>query len=272
MQTEAPVKPTAKPDTQNQAPVSGASLFEISAFAKNIWYVHRRQNYMGLEVGSRMTIIKLSSGYIMLISPVAIDEILKAEIESLSEFPSPVKYVVSPNLFHHLHIESCMAAFPDAQLFVAPGLPEKRASGRYPNLDFNYKILAEDDNEWSEDLDLCYFEGYRIFELDGPKDVNEFVFFHRESKTLVVTDIAFHFTRNSSFLVRVFAFFFGGLNKVQPLIQDQWATRDRLSVRKAYDVVMSWPFEKMMMGHGDLLHTDAKSRLQDGYRWLTKNS
>jgi len=67
-----------------------------------------------------MTILKTQSG-LLLYSPVALNAEHVASIRALGK----VTDIVAPNLFHHMYLRPCVAAFPDANCWVPEGLLEK---------------------------------------------------------------------------------------------------------------------------------------------------
>ena len=235
-------------------------LNQVKSIAEDLWLIEAAQKYSGLEVGTRMTIVRLEDDKLLLISPIVISGKLKDEIETLGS----VAYIVSPNLFHHTHIESCCSAFPDAQLYVAKGLPRKR-----PDLK-GYNIIPDKiPSEWAVSLDMVYFDGFRVAEFGGAQDLNEAVFFHRPTNTLIVTDIVFHFTENSSFLTRLVARALGIYRKVGSSPYDKRAVKDHKIMREARDKLLAWPFDRIILTHGDIVESEAKVKFELAYRWLS---
>ena len=94
-------------------------LYELS---KNIWIAERPQRFYGIEVGTRMTVIRLADGSLLLHSPVSLDHGLRRELDSIGR----VRFTVAPNRVHHLHAGEVAEAYPEARLWVAPGLERKR--------------------------------------------------------------------------------------------------------------------------------------------------
>ena len=64
----------------------------LQELAKNIWTASVHHSFIGLHVGTRMTVIRLSSGKLLLHSPVALPEQLRSEIDALG----PVAHIVCP--------------------------------------------------------------------------------------------------------------------------------------------------------------------------------
>ena len=72
------------------------------------------------------------------------------------------------------------AAFADARLYIAPGLQEKRK-----DLRFHGTLSDEPEPYWEDSLKQHVFQGIPA--------VNEVVFFHPESRTVIFTDLVFNF-------------------------------------------------------------------------------
>lgn len=122
----------------------------IEMIAPNIWHVTHHFVAMGLAISSRMTIVRLAAGGLWLHSPVPLSRDDMAEIAQLGE----VQYIVAPNKMHHLFVVECLAAFPRAQLFGAPGLLAKR-----PDLKDMQELRPSVEPDWAHDLDQIFFAG-----------------------------------------------------------------------------------------------------------------
>ena len=104
-------------------------------------------------------------------SPAKLTPVLKKQLDELGK----VSIIVCPNKLHHLYINSYVEKYPKAKLYAAPGLEKKRK-------DIQFKGTLEDkpDQEWSEEIDQMVFRGCFFME--------EVFFFHKETKTLIITD------------------------------------------------------------------------------------
>lgn len=76
----------------------------------------------GVYFPLRTTIVGLDSGDLWVHSP---GPATKSTFEHIREI-GDVRYIVAPNLFHHLFVADFAAAFPEAQIWGAPGLSEKQ--------------------------------------------------------------------------------------------------------------------------------------------------
>ena len=88
---------------------------------ENIWVHEDVMSLAGSKLRLRMTIVKLLSGNLWVHSPTALSSELKKKIEALGS----VKFIVGPNNGHNIWLSEWQDAFPDAALFVTPGIPKK---------------------------------------------------------------------------------------------------------------------------------------------------
>ncbi len=223
----------------------------LRALADDLWVADRPQKFYGLAVGARMTVMRLSGERLLLHSPVALDGVLRAELDALGR----VSYVVAPNRLHHLYAGDVARDYPAARLWIAPGLERKRR-------DLAYVAVLGDDPplEWRDEVGQVFSRG-RPYE-------NEVVFFHHRSRTLVLCDLAFNFgpsaaapTRWLMTLLRSYGHF--GPSKLDPLL-----IRDRDAARESLERILAWDFDRVVVAHGDILERGGREALRAGYAWL----
>ncbi len=94
----------------------------MRALDKDLWVAEQPLRFGLLQLGTRMTVIRLSDASLLLHSPIALTESLRMEIEELGS----VRYVIAPNRFHHLFASDWTVRYPRSRLYVAPGLHDKR--------------------------------------------------------------------------------------------------------------------------------------------------
>ena len=121
-------------------------------FTDDVWTDTRLAKFFGVETGSRMTVVRMSSGGLFVHSPVGLDDETKRAIHELGE----VRAVVAPSIFHHLHVGAWMKAYPKAIYGACPGLEWKR-----PDLAFDVIVADEQHPVWKGELEQVYFSGRR---------------------------------------------------------------------------------------------------------------
>jgi hypothetical protein len=219
--------------------------------ASDIWIAERPQRFYGLEVGTRMTVIRVADGSLLLHSPVALDPELRGELDSIGR----VRFAVAPNRFHHLYAGEVVAAYPEARLWVAPGVERKR-----PDLEFVGVLGDEAPAEWKDAVDQVFFRG-RPFE-------NEVVFLHRSSRTLILCDLAFNFGPRAAAPARLLMRLLGGYGRFGPSKLDPLLIRDRPAARQSLERILDWDFDRVVVAHGDVLESGGRDALRQGYSWL----
>jgi len=223
----------------------------LRELARDIWVVERPQRFYGIEVGTRMTVMRLADGNLLLHSPVALDAALRRELDAIGR----VRYAVAPNRVHHLYAGEVAAAYPQSRLWVAPGLARKR-----PDLVF-VDVLGDDaPPEWRGVVDQVFFRG-RPYE-------NEVVFLHRASRTLILCDLAFNFGPRSAAPTRVLMRLIRSYGRFGPSTLDPWLIRDRRAARESLERILAWDFDRVVVAHGDVLESGGRDALRRGYAWL----
>jgi|GEM_PF-94407 len=229
----------------------------LNAIASDIWSVSQQLRFLGLEVGSRMTVVRLPSQELVLISPIELD---KRDCQTLDQLGS-VRHIIAPNLFHHLSIASAQAFYPEAKVWGVVGLPEKR-----PDLKFDQ--LLRQPGSFENTLDYLPFKGYEAILPGGIKPANEIVFFHRLSHTLILTDIAFNFDQNYPLTTRLAAQVLGSYQTLTPSRLDKWGSRDKAAVEASVREVLVWDFDRVIPGHGSIVEAGGKAQFKAGYEWF----
>lgn len=222
----------------------------IQPIAEELWAVESPFRVIGVNLGSRMTVVRLPGGRLWLHSPVALDGASRAALEALGT-PS---YVVAPSKVHHLFVKPLLEAYPNATLHGAPGLASKRK-----DLSFHGE-LANGVSEWSSELDEQLVEGAPL--------MNEVLFFHRASRSLVVTDVAFNIPSAEQWWTRTYLRAMGAYGGFGQSKMVKLCVRDRAKVRASIDRVLEWDFDRIVMTHGRVLETGGKHALRQVFAWL----
>jgi hypothetical protein len=226
-----------------------AMLREID---NGIWAIEAPQRFLGAEVGTRMTVIRLADGSLFVHSPIHLDDEIRASLERIG----PVRHVVAPNRFHHLYAADYPRNYPEAKLYAAPGLETKRR-----DLHFDAILSDEAPAAWRGEIDQLVFRGFA--------PLNETVFFHRTSRTVLFTDLLFNVTHTDSAWTRVLLTLDGGFGG--PGVARTFRLMMRMRKRMVLDSVariLKWDFDRMTLAHGDVIERGAKAALQHAYSFL----
>lgn len=222
----------------------------MKQLAENLWVTEAPQRFLGIELGARMTVVRLPNSALILHSPIAATDTLIAEVGALGT----VAHIIAPNCFHHLHVGSWKNAFPEASIRIAPGLNKKR-----PDLTAD-TLKDEAESAWSGTLEQL--------QLRGLPALNEIVFFHTESRTLIATDIAFNIGPDSPALTRAAFRIAGTYNKLSPTFLERILVRNKPEFRNSLEHVLGWPFERVIVSHGSVSESGGRAELERGYHWV----
>lgn len=203
------------------------------------------------DFSTRMTVIRLSGGGLFLHSPVRLDGGLRAEIDGLGE----VRAIVAPNKFHHLYAGEWRAAYPNAKLYAAPGLPEKRK-----DLKFDGLLADEPRIEWRGDLEQRIIRGMPM--------ANEVAFFHPSTRTLILTDLVFNVPRGRSWGLPGLSLLLGVGGRLGPSRLGRWLIRDQQAARASLGAILRWDFDRLILAHGDVVETDGRRKLRDAFGFI----
>jgi hypothetical protein len=223
----------------------------LRSLAPDLWVAEQPLRFLGLEVGTRMTVARLPGGRLWLHSPIERSRALAAEVEEHGE-PA---FVVAPNRLHHLYASEWRTAYPASQLYAAPGLDAKR-----PDLAIDAVLGDAPPPAWSDVLDQALVGGYPF--------ANEVVFFHRPSRTLIASDLFFHVGEEAALPTRLAFRAMGAYGRPATTPLERLLIRDRAAFRRSLDRILGWPIERVVMAHGSVIETGGRAAVAEAYAWL----
>ncbi len=231
---------------------------DIQAFAPNVWIVDGpRVRDMGVMFPTRMSIVLLSDGSLWVDSPVPVPfETLKRIAEM-----GPVRYLVAATPRHVWRLEAWHTLFPEAQLWVSRPTPFTLKKGHLPLTG----TLGDTPNPaWADDLDQRAFKGSSLIE--------EVLFLHRASRTLILDDLIQVHPRVKGKPLRNALFKLEGVTSprggVALDIRLSFTHRDL--ARRSLEKLLSWDFDKLIIAHGDCIEEDAKPFVEHAFHWLMR--
>lgn len=219
----------------------------LTRIDEGIWTAPAPLRFWGLNLNTRMTVCRLSDDALALISPVPICDALKAAVDALGS----VRHVISPNQLHHLFMTDWLDAYPAANGHIPPGLANKR-----PDL----KHLAE----LGDGLDDALGAELLRLPIAGMPRLNESLFFHRSSQTLVVADFCFHMplAPDHNGLTRLFTACMGIRDKVRCEPVFMAMIRDWAAFRASLEPLRALKPAHLSMCHHSVVSEGASDALQ----------
>ncbi len=198
----------------------------------------------GFRMPTRMTALPLDEGGVALISPVPIDDETAARVEALG----PVRFLVAPNLYHHLYLGDAAKRWPDATVLAPRGLRAKR-----PDLSIG--------GDLEDGLPEALVRSVEVVRVDGAPSIDEHVFFHRATRTLVVTDLVFDLTRPEGLVAHVALFLMGCHGKLAQSRAWRFMVKDRAAAAASAAKIVALDAKVLVVAHGDVVTDDAAARL-----------
>jgi Domain of unknown function (DUF4336) len=223
-------------------------------FGPDIWLADGSEaDVAGFRYPTRMAIIRLRKDGLFVWSPIRLSETLRREVDSLGV----VRHLVAPNSLHHLFLQDWRQAYPEATLYAAPGLRQRRR-----DLEFDADLVDQPPAEWSDEIDQVLIRGNRI--------TTETVFFHRRSRTVLFTDLLQQFPPNWFRGWRGLIARLDLMTCPTPSVPRKFrlAFNDRKAARGALRRIISWPSDNVVMAHGDPVQGDGQSFIASAFRWL----
>lgn len=223
----------------------------LTQLHENLWVATRRLPLIVGDIGARMTVIRVGDG-LLLHSPVPLDEATKRALDQIGE----PRWVVGPSKVHSLFLPDYVRAYPSAELWGAPGLAEKRR-------DLKFDRVADEaaaKEAWGDEVRVHLFQGLPT--------LNEVVFFHPASRTLVLTDLAFNVHAGPGNRARFFHWLVGAVDHFGPHRIVRLGIRDKAAARRSLQALLAWDFDRVVMAHGEVLEKGGRAELEAGFSFL----
>ena len=247
------------PATHRHDHVTYPPLDTLKPIAEDVWIVDGPAIRFGMPFAkmafpTRMTVIRLGDA-LFVHSPTSLGPALQREVDALG---SP-RWIVAPNRIHYSWVPDWRQAYPDAAIYLAPRIREQ-ARGR---IDFPAQELsAASGYPWDGVIATLPVRGRFMTEVE---------FFHRPSRTLVLTDLIENFEPARLGLgARLLAWFGGVLDPDGAMPRDMRFTfsRNKAELRAAVETMIGWQPERIVLAHGRWYDKDAVAELRRAFRWL----
>lgn len=227
----------------------------LFAFGPNIWLADGPTvtAAAGFHYPTRMAVIRLANGDLVLWSPTAPSDDLCAEIETLGA----VRHLVAPNALHHTFLGDWQRGYPGATVYAPPGLREKRTDIRF-DADFTDRPI----DAWTGEIDHVIMWGNRI--------TTEVIFFHRQSGTAIFTDLLQQLPRGWFKGWRALVARLDLMTAAEPTVPRKFrmAFADRRAARVSLRRLLAWPTQKVVFAHAPAITQDGQAFLHRAFRWL----
>ncbi len=210
--------------------------------AQNLWLLSYPLKLGGVDVRKAVTVVRLNSAKVVILSAGPFDEGDATQIRAVG-LPT---WLVEGMLRHDTFTNDGWAAFPGITVLGPSGFEE--------HVKFPVRPILPTPAEWAGEL--------VALELAGVPSMRETVFFHPLSRTLIVQDLAFNFPAEQPLLKEAALRLAVGKHH-SPGVSRSFSlgVKDRPAFEQSLRQMLAWDFDRLIVGHGDMIETGAKARL-----------
>ena len=206
---------------------------------------------MGMPIGRQLVVVRLAGGGLWIHSPIPVTPRLRTELAALGE----IRHVVGPNCYHDECLVEFQREYPAALFHAAPGLAAVKRDVR-----FGAERSDAPHPDWAGGLEQHLIRGM-------PK-LNEVVFFHAASRSLLIADLAFNLGPDGPWWFGLLMRFNGCWGRFGPTQFCKFNMRDKSAVRTSLDHILRWDFDRVIVGHGKNLETGGKEIFRAAFAFL----
>lgn len=195
----------------------------------------------GIEFGARSTVVRLPDGGLWVHCPLELTPVFRSDLDALG----PVRWVVQAARMHYAGLPDFAAAYPEARFYQAPNFKQAPKGVKFERV-----LDDRPEPEWAGIFGQSAFKGSRLYD--------EVDFFHRPTRTLILTDLMFNIPRNRSLFTQFLAAGFGVLGKPSASLTFRLTVRDREAVRQSLERILAWDFDRIILAHGEIIETGGR--------------
>jgi hypothetical protein len=208
--------------------------------------------WFSMPFSTRMTIMRLGAD-LLIHSPTPLTPALKRDVEGLGH----VRWIVGPNRIHYWWIPDWRIAFPGADIYLAPRIKDQAGK----RIDFAFRPLDRDTGyPWDSEIATLPIPG---------RYMTEVAFFHRASRTLVLTDLVENFEpRKLPIFMRMLTWLGGAQHPNGQMPRDMRLTFARPRLKAAVEIMIGWHPERIIIAHGRWFDKNGADELRRAFCWL----
>jgi hypothetical protein len=224
----------------------------LEPIAPDLWELRHEVSLPGgVHMPVRMTIVRHPNGHLSLISPVPIDDASAAELRALGE----VRHLISPSALHHLFLVAARERFPVARVYAPPGVVTKQ-----PRLAVDSVFTPDGADQLPVELSA------RL--LEGATRAGEVCLFHAPSRSLIVADLVFNIQHYRGLGTGLVLRLGGTRHRLAASRAWRLLRDDPQRLRASVERVLEWDFDRLIVGHGEIVPADARPALLKGLGFL----
>ena len=215
----------------------------LQPLAENLWLRRYPLRLLGADLNRNVAVMRLGSGDLVIHST---GPFTPEDVAAINALGKP-RWIVETMARHDTFAREGRAAFPDAAYLAPEGFSETVGFPTGP-------LLNQPD--WHEEVE--------VQTLDGVPSMKEHAVLHRPSRTLIVADLFFNFGPDAPKWTRALMFAaVGAKHDPGMALSMRLTVKNKGALRSSLARVMTWDFDRLIVGHGDPINTGAKARVAE---------
>ena len=201
----------------------------------------------GIDFGRNVTLLRLRDGRVVVHSSAPFTD---QDLSAIRRLGEPC-WLVDASLLHDTFAKAGRAAFPD--------LPYLAPNGFTKTSGVTVQSLDNPPPDWHGELDVLRIEGTRV---------NEYVFLHRRSRTLVTADLFFSFPRETRGWARFFSRHIMRLPRLFGIsvFYRFLMINDRSAFERSMRELLRWDFANLVVAHRHPIEKTARVAVETALR------
>lgn len=221
---------------------------EFHEVADAVWVRAYPLQVAGADLRRNTTVIRLASGKTVIHSTAPFSP---TDVEAIRTLGEP-GWIVDTLLRHDTFAAEGREAFPEIPYLAPPGFSK--------DLDFPTGSLLPAPEEWSGALE--------VIRVMGAPAMDEHVVFHKPSRTLIVADLVMNFGPHEPWWTEIMlkAAAVGGHHTPGISRLYRASVEDEVAFRESLAEVLALDFDRVIVGHGDMIGANARALVVDALR------
>jgi len=215
----------------------------LQPLAANLWLLAYPLKMLGADLRRNVTLVRLRSGKLVIHSTAPFSPEDVAAIRALGE-PG---WLLDGILRHDTFASEGRAAFPGIPYLAPPGFAE--------GVGFPTEPIIPVPAEWDGEL--------LALEIQGAPEARDTALLHVPSRTLILTELVFNFGDDepiwTELMLRVAV---GGDHHPGMSRPFKAGIKDEAAFKVSTATILSWDFDRVIVGHGDVIETEGKATLR----------
>lgn len=219
----------------------------MQSLAENLWLLPYPLRLLGADLRRNVALIRLRAGQLVIHST---GPFTPGDVAGIRALGDPA-WMLDVMLRHDTFTPHGLAAFPGIAYLGPVGFDKVTGVPSQP--------LLPAPAVWGDEL--------QVVRLEGVPSMEEHAVFHAPSRTLIVADLIFNFGADASWWARLLLLLVLDGSRSPGISRSfKFTLKDRPAFERSLRTVMAWDFDRVIVGHGNVIERDGKRLLGEAIR------